>query len=78
MILTMETEQDLQTDQTIHGGDRYGAALQSPYTQEELLDFSANINPLGIPGSVQDAVMHALEDAVHYPDPLCRKLKRRS
>lgn len=75
MILTMETEQDLQTDQTIHGGDRYGAALQSPYTQEELLDFSASINPLGMPESIERAVIEGLTSSRHYPDPLCRRLR---
>ena len=61
----------------LHGGNIYDDEIRETCGKEnaELLDFSANINPLGIPGSVQDAVMHALEDAVHYPDPLCRKLK---
>ncbi len=71
----MEVSQDLQTQQTIHGGDRYGAALHSSFTQEELLDFSANINPLGMPGSVQKAIRNSLSASLHYPDPFCRKLR---
>lgn len=71
----MEASQDLQTQQTIHGGDRYGAAIHSSFTQEELLDFSANINPLGMPGSVQKAILNSLSTSLHYPDPFCRKLR---
>ncbi len=56
----------------LHGGNIYEERPDG----KELLDFSANINPLGMPESVREAVMHALEDAVHYPDPLCRKLKK--
>lgn len=59
----------------LHGGNIYDENLQEKYRRKELLDFSANINPLGMPEGVRLAVMHALEDAVHYPDPLCRKLK---
>lgn len=71
----MEASQDLQTQQTIHGGDRYGAALHSSFTQEELLDFSANINPLGMPESVEKAILNSLSASLHYPDPFCRRLR---
>ena len=71
----MEAAQDLQTQQTIHGGDRYGAALHSSFTQEELLDFSANINPLGMPESVEKAILNSLSASLHYPDPFCRRLR---
>lgn len=62
----------------LHGGNIYDEKIRETFKKNktELLDFSANINPLGMPGSVRDAVVHALEEAVHYPDPLCRKLKR--
>lgn len=71
----MEAAQDFWTQQTIHGGDRYGAALQSPFTQEELLDFSANINPLGMPEGVEKAILNSLSASLHYPDPFCRRLR---
>lgn len=57
----------------IHGGDvagfweEYGAAP---------LDFSANINPLGMPEGAWRAAVQALEQADQYPDPLCRRLRR--
>lgn len=38
------------------------------------LDFSANINPFGMPQGVKDAIVHSLAKASAYPDPLCRDL----
>ncbi len=50
-----------------HGGDIY--------THKNCIDFSANINPLGMPKAVADAAKEAVDAAVHYPDVLCRELK---
>lgn len=50
----------------MHGGNIF----QSP----KMLDFSANINPLGMPETVRDAVMHAAAECAHYPDPHCTDL----
>lgn len=55
----------------IHGGDVKG--YQERYGREPL-DFSANLNPLGMPESIKRAVIAAVEDADRYPDPLCREL----
>ncbi len=62
----------------LHGGNIYDEYLTEIRGENGigLVDFSANINPLGMPKSVRDAVEQALQDAVHYPDPLCRKLKK--
>lgn len=57
----------------VHGGDIFG------YEQEfgkQPLDFSANINPLGMPEGVRKAIMEAAGRAEQYPDPLCRRLVR--
>jgi len=35
---------------------------------EELLDFSASINPLGLSPAVRRAVVQAVEQIPHYPD----------
>ena len=50
--------------QFAHGGDikTYGAVL----------DFSANLNPLGMPQPVLRACADSLAEAGHYPDPFCR------
>lgn len=62
----------------LHGGNIYDEDLQQLHKEKDagLLDFSANINPLGMPDSVKEAVIGALEQSQHYPDPLCRKLRR--
>ena len=51
-----------------HGGDIW--AYSRP-----MLDFSANLHPLGMPPAVAEAARSAVADAVHYPDPLCRALR---
>lgn len=53
-----------------HGGDIYAADLT-----EEPLDFSASINPLGMPEGVMTAAREALTRSGHYPDPLCRAVR---
>lgn len=57
-----------------HGGDWSG--FQSEYGFLPL-DFSANVSPLGLPASVREAAVRALENADRYPDPLCRELRIR-
>ena len=52
----------------IHGGDVYSFQPKA--------DFSANINPLGVPGGVLAAVQACGKELANYPDPLCRALKR--
>ena len=50
----------------IHGGDIYSRKITH--------DFSANINYLGMPDSVKKAAVLTIDDAVHYPDPACRRV----
>ena len=54
-----------------HGGDIYDCNLD---TKTPILDFSANINPLGLPEQVKQAVTNSLDVCAHYPDPYCREL----
>ena len=54
-----------------HGGFVY----DSEGRLRNVLDFSANINPLGIPDSVRHAIEKNLDGIVHYPDPSARRLK---
>lgn len=51
----------------IHGGDIYRNKVE--------LDYSVNINPLGVPEGVKEAVCSSLEQAVNYPDTECTKLR---
>lgn len=50
-----------------HGGDIY--------SNEGLVDFSANINPLGPGEKVMKALKKSLENVTAYPDPKCRALR---
>jgi threonine-phosphate decarboxylase len=54
-----------------HGGDVYHLARTLGLNLAELLDFSANINPLGFPPGIVPALEHALGEIVHYPDRRC-------
>ncbi len=59
-------------EKLIHGGDWVG------YMEEfggEALDFSADVSPLGLPGSLRKAAVRALENLDRYPDPLARRLR---
>ena len=44
---------------------------------ENVLDFSANINPLGMPESVKKAITASIPDIEKYPDPYCTELIRK-
>lgn len=65
----MYSEKDL-----IHGGDIYTPRDLKPGMK--LLDFSANLNPLGMPESVKQAAIAAISKSEAYPDPLCRELRQ--
>ena len=58
-----------------HGGNIYQLARQQGNDWRQILDFSANINPLGLPASVQAAALAAIESVIHYPDPHAIDLK---
>ena len=58
----------------IHGGDVYtDRGLPSGV---QLVDFSANLNPLGMPQAVKDALCRNVDAYQSYPDPQCRQLRR--
>ena len=57
-----------ETMQRIHGGDIYEKPVR--------LDFSASLNPLGMPSAVRDAACRGVAASVHYPDVHCRALRR--
>lgn len=52
-----------------HGGDVYKNKIR--------LDFSINVNPLGTPEKVQQAVADAAKHISAYPDPYCGRLRQR-
>lgn len=54
--------------QAIHGGDIYRNRVK--------LDFSVNVNPLGIPEAVEAALYEAVEKCDRYPDMTSEGLKK--
>ena len=59
-----------------HGGDVYHLARTLGLDLSDLLDFSANINPLGFPPGINGAIQQTLPEIVHYPDRRCLELRR--
>lgn len=51
----------------IHGGDSYRNKLK--------LDCSININPLGMPDRVKQAIHNKIIEMERYPDPYCEQLR---
>lgn len=60
-----------------HGGKVYQIARQLGRPVEDLLDFSASLNPLGPPVSVLKAMGKAVYECQHYPDPYSEDLRLR-
>jgi adenosylcobyric acid synthase len=52
-----------------HGGNIHKILRQGVDERGEVLDFSANINPLGPPEWFRPMVSRSLDGLVHYPDP---------
>lgn len=61
----------MKTKRFAHGGDVYEAREDGA----AWLDFSANINPLGLPSSARAAILAEIDQVIHYPDPAARALK---
>lgn len=51
-----------------HGGNIFALAKELGYERSECLDFSANINPLGISKNLQAGLFRDLDLLTHYPD----------
>ena len=52
-----------------HGGNIFG--------YDNIIDFSANINPLGTPESVKNAIAESIASIEKYPDPYCTELREK-
>ncbi|MCX8117559.1 MAG: cobyric acid synthase [Desulfobacterota bacterium] len=58
-----------------HGGNLRELGRLSGRSEKDILDFSANINPLGPPEWFRPLISSRLSSIVHYPDPECSLLK---
>ncbi len=52
-----------------HGGNVRKVAMQYGFREKDIIDFSANVNPLGMPRTALRAAKKALRRAHAYPDP---------
>jgi threonine-phosphate decarboxylase len=57
-----------------HGGNIYRFAERLGIRENEVIDFSASINPLGVPRSVLSAVGEQMKYLFNYPDPDTKRL----
>ncbi|MBI4024021.1 MAG: cobyric acid synthase [Verrucomicrobia bacterium] len=57
-----------------HGGNLRRLAIASGKAEREVLDFSANLNPLGPPEWLRPMISSRVSDLRHYPDPDCSAL----
>lgn len=58
-----------------HGGNIYKKAKELGISEHQILDYSANISPLGIPSHIKKAMVDAVEGTINYPDPDCTALR---
>ncbi|WP_425060755.1 Threonine-phosphate decarboxylase [Sporomusa carbonis] len=66
---------DSQVDNFIHGGNVHAWAREHGGSLTSILDYSANINPLGLADSVREAITQAMDHVIHYPDARAVALK---
>lgn len=57
-----------------HGGNVRKA--RELYGNKEFIDFSSNINPLGLDDAIKEALASAILTVTQYPDPDCTDLRR--
>lgn len=57
-----------------HGGNQRQLAALACRPANEILDFSANINPLGPPEWLRPLIASQIASLAHYPDPDCTEL----
>ena len=57
-----------------HGGNLRMLAERTGLDRDQILDFSASINPLGPPDGLRAVLARNIERLVHYPDPDCAEL----
>lgn len=59
-----------------HGGNIFNVARTLGVNPDQILDFSASINPLGMSPMVRKALICSLDNLVHYPDSSHKELKQ--
>ncbi|MGI6730673.1 MAG: pyridoxal phosphate-dependent aminotransferase [Anaerovoracaceae bacterium] len=77
-IVTREKNKIESGIKLVHGGDVYSAREQLAQQNNplDIHDFSANVNPLGLPEGVKKAIVESINGYSDYPDPLNRELTK--
>ena len=57
-----------------HGGNLRQLSASAGVPATQLVDFSANLNPLGPPEWLRPLISANISDLAHYPDPDCTEL----
>ena len=52
-----------------HGGNIYDIERRTGIAKFHLIDYSANINPLGVPEELRNLIINQISSLVNYPDP---------
>jgi threonine-phosphate decarboxylase len=60
----------------LHGGNIRLYQEQTGLAAEKIIDFSANINPLGLAQNIKRLIIKKIDDLVYYPEPQSRHLKK--
>ncbi|ABR33449.1 threonine-phosphate decarboxylase CobD [Clostridium beijerinckii] len=58
-----------------HGGNAKEISRENKINYKDIIDFSANINPLGMSSSVKDAIIEGIDEIEKYPDITYFELK---
>ncbi len=70
------THLDVEAGGSRHGGNRRALAERAGRSAAAVLDFSASINPLGMPAGARAVLRESLDAIADYPDPDCSLLRQ--
>lgn len=59
-----------------HGGNIHRLSRETGIPVNAMIDFSASINPLGVPDSVARVIQESIGSLVHYPEPFADEFAR--
>lgn len=62
-------------EKSMHGGDLYRTSQIYGFKENEILDFSSNINALGLSEQLKELLHARIDGLVNYPDPECNELR---
>lgn len=60
-----------------HGADIFTESIDAGVDENNIIDFSSNINPLGFPHNVEKAIKDSIKNINRYPDTNMRRLRKK-